>query len=94
MILSFGDRETEDVANERVVRRYAAIASQARRRLQFLNQASSLDDLRQVRGNRLEALRGNLAGFFSIRINDQWRIIFRWERGAQGPEDVSIIDYH
>ena len=62
------------------------------RKLDLLNAATNLDDLRAPPGNRLEALKGDLAGFHSIRINSQWRIIFRWT--SSGPADVQIIDYH
>jgi proteic killer suppression protein len=62
------------------------------RKLDILNNARSLDDLRAPPGNRLEALRGDLRGWHSIRINDQWRIVFRWRDG--GEEDVRIVDYH
>ena len=69
-----------------------AVAKVARRKLVQLNNATTLGDLVAPPGNRLEALRGDLAGKHSIRINDQWRIIFRW--GGQGPEEVEIADYH
>jgi proteic killer suppression protein len=94
MVLSFGDRDTEDVANDRLVKRFAGISSQAQRRMQILNQAQSVNDLQNLRGNRLERLRGDLNGYFSIRINDQWRLVFRWDDGAAGPERVRIMDYH
>jgi proteic killer suppression protein len=68
------------------------MAKVARRKLVQLNNAAMLGDLAAPPGNRLEALRGNLAGKHSIRINDQWRILFRWT--DQGPEDVEIVDYH
>jgi len=61
------------------------------RKLDVLNAAYKLDDLRSPPANRLEALKGNLAGFYSIRVNDPWRIIFRWDSGAK---DVSLVDYH
>ncbi|HSI39967.1 MAG TPA: type II toxin-antitoxin system RelE/ParE family toxin [Xanthobacteraceae bacterium] len=64
----------------------------ALRKLRLLNQAQRLDDLRAPPGNRLEALKGERAGQYSIRINDQWRICFRW--GPGGPDDVEIVDYH
>jgi proteic killer suppression protein len=57
-----------------------------------MNQAGQLDDLRVPPGNRLEALKGNLTGMHSIRVNDQWRIVFRWTQA--GPADVAIVDYH
>jgi len=64
----------------------------ARRKLAYLNNARTLADLALLPGNRLEALRGDLAGKHSIRVNDQWRIVFRWT--DQGPEEVEIADYH
>jgi proteic killer suppression protein len=68
------------------------IAKVARRKLVQLNNATGLGDLAAPPGNRLEALRGNLAGKYSVRINDQWRIVFRWSE--EGPEQVEIADYH
>jgi proteic killer suppression protein len=68
------------------------LAKVARRKLVQLNNAAVLGDLAAPPGNRLEALRGDLAGKHSIRINDQWRIVFRW--GEAGPEQVEIVDYH
>ena len=70
----------------------ANIEEQARTRLIRLDSATSLEDLRALRGNRLEALSGGRKGQFSIRINDQYRICFNW--GAKGPTDVEITDYH
>jgi proteic killer suppression protein len=61
-------------------------------KLDMLHYAQKLDDLSSPPANRLEALKGNLKGFFSIRINDQWRIVFRWT--SSGPEDVDVVDYH
>jgi proteic killer suppression protein len=68
------------------------VAKVARRKLVQLNNATMLGDLASPPGNRLEALRGDLAGKYSIRIKDQWRIVFRWSEG--GPEQVEIVDYH
>ncbi len=68
------------------------IASVARRKLRQIEIAGRLDDLRVPPGNRLEALKGDRSGQYSIRINDQWRICFYWE--AEGAEDVEIVDYH
>jgi len=68
------------------------IQNVARRKLEYLQAAENLQDLFAPPGNRLEALRGDLAGKHSIRINDQWRIVFRWS--DQGPEEVEILDYH
>jgi proteic killer suppression protein len=74
------------------VRRFAAIAGVARRKLRQLEIAGRLDDLRIPPGNRLEALKGDRAGQYSIRINDQWRVCFRWVEAAA--DDVEIVDYH
>jgi proteic killer suppression protein len=68
------------------------VAKVARRKLVQINNAITLGDLAATPGNRLEALQGDLAGKYSIRINDQWRVVFRW-RGT-GPEEVEIMDYH
>ncbi|WP_375314828.1 type II toxin-antitoxin system RelE/ParE family toxin [Bradyrhizobium sp. A5] len=70
----------------------AAIAKVARRKLIMVDAADVLDALKSPPGNRLEALKGDLAGKYSIRINDQWRIVFKWT--DTGPEDVEILDYH
>jgi proteic killer suppression protein len=70
----------------------ADVAKVARRKLIMVNNAGALGDLKSPPGNKLEALHGELAGRHSIRINDQWRIIFRWT--ASGPDEVEIIDYH
>lgn len=74
------------------VARFANIQSIAMRKLAMLNQAARLDDLRVPPGNRLEALKGDRAGQHSIRVNDQFRVCFRWTN--TGPEDVEIVDYH
>jgi len=92
MIRSFKCPDTAALASGVRVRRFAGIESVARRKLRQLEIAGRLDDLRVPPGNRLEALKGRRAGFFSIRINDQWRVCFRWAAG--GVEDVEIIDYH
>ena len=96
MIASFGDDATADLFHGVVsarVRRWAAdVQKAARRKLDMLNAALNLDDMRAPPGNRLEALRGNLAGYHSIRVNDQWRVVFRWKDGAA--HDVKIDDYH
>lgn len=92
MIQSFGDRETEALFQDEKSRIYNSILRAALRKLIQLNQAASLDDLAVPPGNRLEALKGKLAGYHSIRINQQWRIIFRWT--AHGPAKVQICDYH
>lgn len=92
MIVSFRDAETEALASGRGTRRFANIAKVARRKLRQLEIAGRLDDLRVPPGNRLEALKGDRAGQHSIRINDQYRVCFRWT--SAGPADVEIVDYH
>lgn len=92
MIQSFRDRSTERVFNQERVQRFQAIAEQAERRLQILDDATSLQELRDLRSNRLERLFGIRQGEYSIRINRQWHICFRWVAGA--PYDVEIVDYH
>lgn len=92
MIKSFRCRDTQALANGEPVRRFANIATVARRKLRQLQIAGRLEDLRVPPGNRLEALKGNRAGQHSIRINDQYRVCFRWT--ATGAEDVEIVDYH
>jgi toxin HigB-1 len=94
MISSFRDKRTALFAKGEPVREFSAFARQASKRLEVLDAATSLDDLRALRSNRLEALKGDRAGQFSIRVNDRWRICFRWPRGAIGPQDVEIVDYH
>jgi proteic killer suppression protein len=92
MIVSFKDADTEALANGRRVRRFVSIESVARRKLRQLQIAGRLDDLRVPPGNRLEALKCDRAGKYSIRVNDQFRVCFRFT--AAGPEDVEIVDYH
>ncbi|MEM9845262.1 MAG: type II toxin-antitoxin system RelE/ParE family toxin [Pseudomonadota bacterium] len=92
MIRSFADRDTAKLARRERVRRLQSIERVALRKLAMVAAAAALDDLRVPPGNRLEALRGDRAGQFSIRINDQYRICFRWENGDA--HDVEICDYH
>ncbi|MEM9476540.1 MAG: type II toxin-antitoxin system RelE/ParE family toxin [Pseudomonadota bacterium] len=92
MISSFADRDTAKLARRERVRRFQSIERVALRKLAMVAAAAALDDLRVPPGNRLEALRGDRAGQFSIRINDQYRICFRWENGDA--HDVEICDYH
>lgn len=92
MIVSFKDADTERLARGIRVRRFASIESVIRRKLRQLEIAGVLEDLRVPPGNRLETLRGDRAGQHSIRVNDQFRICFRWTQA--GPEDVEILDYH
>lgn len=93
MIVGFGDAETEKIWNGLRSRKLPAdIQPGALRKLRLINAARRVDDLRVPPGNRLEALKGDRAGQWSIRINDQWRICFRWTEG--GADDVEIVDYH
>lgn len=96
MIVGFGDETTEDIFhgdNTKAARRIPAVIWKvACRRLDMLNAAHALQDVVVPPGNRLEALRGALAGFHSIRINDQFRIVFQWKDG--NAHDVRITDYH
>jgi proteic killer suppression protein len=96
MIQGFGNRLAEDLFDDRLsaaVRRFPAeLRRTARRKLLYLHDAAELRDLRVPPGNRLEALKGRWKGFHSIRINDQWRIVFRWERG--NALAVQVVDYH
>ena len=91
MIKSFADGDTESLFKNERVKRLQAIERQARRKLLLLDSARELADLRVPPGNRLEALVGDCKGQHAIRINDQWRICFRWDDGAH---DVEIVDYH
>ena len=92
MIKSFKCAATESLFNGIRVRRFVNMEAVAMRKLAMLNRAGRLDDLRVPPGNRLEALKGRLAGRHSIRVNDQFRVCFRWT--TDGPEDVEIVDYH
>jgi len=92
MIRSFRCADTESLTRGARVRRFESVAVVARRKLRQLEIATRLDDLRIPPGNRLEALRGNRLGQHSIRINDQWRVCFRWT--GHDAEDVEIVDYH
>jgi toxin HigB-1 len=97
LIDNFGDKGTEDIFEVRKTKSSrkvlpVSLHRLAKRKLNFIAVAVELNDLKVPPGNKLEALKGNLKGFHSIRINDQWRIIFRWNRGnASG---VQIVDYH
>lgn len=94
-IQSFSDRTTEVFFETGKIGKGAgwkSIASVARRKLDMVHYAERLEDLRAPPGNRLEALTGDLNGFHSIRVNDQWRIVFRWT--AAGPTEVRVCDYH
>jgi len=96
MIVSFGDRATADLYHGRATRRARRfpddVIRAALRKLDVLNGARSLADLRAPPGNRLEALRGDLKGRHSIRVNERWRIVFRWQ--GSDAHEVELTDYH
>jgi toxin HigB-1 len=93
MILTFGSKDTEKIWNgERAKRIPLEIQQIGRRKLRMLNNSQNITDLKVSPSNRLEKLSGNLKNFHSIRINDQWRIIFKWENNHAS--EVEIIDYH
>ena len=92
MIRGFSDRRTQRFFEGRPVRAFQGFSDQATRRLTVLDNATSLQDLAGLPSNRLESLSGDRTGQYSIRINRQWRICFRWE--DDGPHDVEIVDYH
>ena len=92
MIRSFADRDTEKLFNRIRVPRFSAIERAAHRKLLFLDNAEELEELRHPPGNRLEALKGDRRGQWSIRVNDQWRICFVWS--GNDAEEVQIVDYH
>ena len=93
MILSFACAQTRTIFEGNRSRKFPAdIQQTARRKLKYLDAAARLQDLRAPPGNRLEALKGDRQGQFSIRINDRWRICFRWE--GENAYDVEIVDYH
>jgi len=92
MIRSFAAKDTQALFEDRLVARFRAIERPARRKILYLHRARTLGDLRVPPGNRLEDLTGDRRGQHSIRINDQWRICFRWESGDA--YEVEIVDYH
>lgn len=94
MILSYRDKRTEAFAIGVFVREFQGFDRQAYKRLEILEAAMSLDDLRALPSNRLEALHGDREGQFSIRINMQWRLCFEWPSGSPGPLNAEIVDYH
>jgi toxin HigB-1 len=92
VIRSFGDKQSAALFRDEFVRAFQGVARPAKRKLEALNATVRLDDLTIPPSNRLEKLKGNLDGFYSIRVNEQWRVIFRWIEGE--PHDVQIVDYH
>jgi toxin HigB-1 len=93
MIVSFKDKRTQEFAEGKWVKAFAGFDRKAEMKLDQIDSATSLQDL-DLPGNRLEALKGNRKGQYSIRINEQWRICFEWPKGAPGPVNVEIVDYH
>jgi proteic killer suppression protein len=94
MIRSYLDQDTEHFAAGDKVLRWEPFRRQAEKRLRILEASTSLGDLAAINSNRLEALKGDRKGQYSIRINDQWRICFRWLKNEPGPSNVEIVDYH
>lgn len=94
MILSFKDKATAAFAAGDAIREFSGFERQAYKRLEILAAATNLGDLRGLPSNRLEALKGDRVGQYSIRINRQWRLCFEWAHGAVGPSNVEIVDYH
>jgi toxin HigB-1 len=92
VIRSFGDKRTEALFRDELVRHFHGFARPAKRKLEAINAASRLEDLMVPPANRLEKLKGDLKDYHSIRINDQWRVIFKWIDGE--PHEVQIVDYH
>jgi proteic killer suppression protein len=94
MIRSYRDKDTERLASGERIPRWAPFRQQAEKRLRILDAATSSGDLAALNSNRLEGLKGNRKGQFSIRINDQWRVCFEWPKDDPGPSNVEIVDYH
>jgi proteic killer suppression protein len=94
VIVSYRDKRTADFAAGKRVKAFSGIERAARLKLDRLEAAVALKDLAVLPGNRLEVLKGNRKGQYSIRVNDQWRICFEWTEGAPGPSNVEIVDYH
>ena len=92
MIKSFGDKDTERLFSDRVVKDFQGFARRAKRKLEAIHAASRLDDLTVPPANRLEKLKGGLKDHYSIRINDRWRVVFKWIDGHA--HEVRIVDYH
>jgi proteic killer suppression protein len=93
MITSFGSKETKKIWHGERVRGFATeLQEVARRKLRMLNNSQNLTDLQIPPSNRLERLKGTLKDYYSIRINDQWRILFKWDKG--NASDIEILDYH
>jgi len=94
LIRSYGDRDTERLAEGEKVRQWEPFRQQAEKRLRILDAAGSLGDLAALNSNRLEALKGTRKGQYSVRVNNQWRICFNWPKDEPGPTNVEIVDHH
>jgi proteic killer suppression protein len=94
MIVSYRDKRTRDFADGKRVKAFSGFERSARLKLDRLEAAVALHDLAVLPGNRLESLKGDRKGQYSIRINDQWRICFEWTGDAPGPSNIEIVDYH
>ena len=94
MIRSYGDRWTAKFAAGQRVKQFEPFRRQGERTLDRLDAAATLRDVANFPGHRLEKLKGDRAGTYSVRVNDQWRICFEWLEGSSGPENVTIVDYH
>ena len=94
MIVSFRDKRTREFAEGKYVKPFSGFSRQAEMKLDQLEAATTVQDLARLPGNRLEALKGDRKGQYSIRINDQWRICFEWPGKSPGPVNVEIVDYH
>ena len=94
MILSYGDKRTAAFARGQRIKAFEAIERQAQMKLDRLEAATALSDLAALPGNRLEALKGDRKGQWSIRVNDRWRVCFSWPESEPGPSWVEIVDYH
>jgi len=94
LIRSYGDRDTERLAEGEKVRQWEPFRQQAEKRLRILDAAGFLGDLAALNSNRLEALKGTRKGQYSVRVNNQWRICFNWSKDEPGPTNVEIVNYH
>jgi proteic killer suppression protein len=94
VVVSYRDKRTRDFATGKRVNAFSGIERAARLKLDRLEVATSFQDLAALPGNRLEALKGDRKGQYSIRINDQWRVCFEWPEKSPGPTNVEIVDYH
>ena len=94
MIASYRDKRSRDFASGKRVSAFASVEYAARMKIDRLEAATSIKDLAALPSNRLESLKGDRKGRYSIRINDQWRICFEWRREHSGPTNIEIVDYH